>query len=346
MTNLVTELLSRPIGYHAVLAKSLRSVPAAVMLSQGLYWQRIAGEKGNDWWWVTGEEWYNQTGLTAESQATARKILCASGVWFEKLQGLPAKLYYRIDSEALSTFVQEYVETGLSSFRESRKQVSGKDEDRLPGTPETGYREPRNQDSGNPGNKETTLKETKEETKEETKSVPPADAAGRGTTSRKKGPSVKDGNKPGNFKGGAAAVSWTKAVATIFDETNERLHLKNGLEYLPFNWQVCSEENFKQLKNLRVKAIGPDLKAKLNRDPTEGEIIISFRAVFVFAWDYFYRIQKETSGALCFTPTNIYKSYNKIKSTHNGNRKGAAVTQSPLGRGINDNGGFDPKSGY
>ena len=343
--NLISELLNKPIGYHAVLAKALKSVPAAVMLSQGLFWQRVASGKNQDWWWVTAEEWYNQTGLTDESQATARKVLRDSGVWHEKRQGLPAKLYYRIDLDGLSDFVKTFVDGVVSSFRESRKQDPGGNGDRLPGIPVSGSGESREQDTGNDGDKKSNT-EIKEEIKEEIKSNPDADAAGATSHQKAGKASVKDTAKNDGLKAGAAATPWTKQVATIFDEVNERKHAQNNLDYMPFNWAVCSEENFKQLKNLRVNAIDPDFKTRWNRVASEEDILISFRAVFDFAWDYFYRIQKETGGALCFTPTNIYKSYNKIKSTKNGNSKSAPATKSPLGRGINENERFDPRSGY
>jgi len=139
---------------------------------------------------------------------------------------------------------------------------------------------------------------------------------------------------------------WTKTVARIFDQVNEKKHAENRLEYLPFNWKVCAEENFKHLKNLREKAIAPDFKTKHKKEPSEEDLATSFKAVFGVAWDYFYKIQKSTGGALCFTPTNIYKSYNKIKSSLNGNSKNTAATQSALVGAANDPGKFDSKWGY
>lgn len=97
---------------------------------------------------------------------------------------------------------------------------------------------------------------------------------------------------------------------------------------------------------LREKAIVPDFKTKHNADPTEEQVMASFRAVFRLAWEYFYKIQKEKGGALHYTPTSIYKSYNSIKTTaKNGNINGNSTSQH-FTSGIDHNGTFDPKRGY
>jgi len=164
---------------------------------------------------------------------------------------------------------------------------------------------------------------------------------------------VKDGkNGTASRGGGPQTKSWTRVAAEVFDEVAAEKCRENMLDYQPFNWSVCQEENFRQLRNLREKAIAPDFKAKFRTEPTEEQIIGSFRAVFRLAWDYFRRIQKETGGALHYTPTSVYKSYNNIKTTaKNGNINGSAVVGSDgktyqFGQGINDTGTFDPKRGY
>lgn len=111
MIDAISQLLESPVAYHAVLAKALRSVPAAVMLSQGIYWQRQAEKAGRDTFWMTIEGWYEQTGITPESQNTARRVLRNAGFWHEMLVGMPAKTHYRIDVPALVTVITGYLET-------------------------------------------------------------------------------------------------------------------------------------------------------------------------------------------------------------------------------------------
>lgn len=105
------ELLSSPVAYHAALARMLKSPTAAIMLSQGWYWQKINKTQGRDFFWVTGEQWYKQTGLTLEHQKTARKLMRDRGFWLESLMGVPAKLYYRIDLKELFNQLEAFLKT-------------------------------------------------------------------------------------------------------------------------------------------------------------------------------------------------------------------------------------------
>ncbi len=150
---------------------------------------------------------------------------------------------------------------------------------------------------------------------------------------------------------GPQTKSWTRIAAEVFDEVAAEKSRQNHIDYQPFNWDVCQEENFRQLKMLRDKAIIPDFKKKFNKEPTDEQMTNSFRAVFRLAWDYFYKIQKDTGGALHYTPTSVYKSYNNIKTTaQNGNINGTTTINGAganrFGQGVDHNGTFDPKRGY
>jgi hypothetical protein len=146
-----------------------------------------------------------------------------------------------------------------------------------------------------------------------------------------------------------SVTSWTKTAATIFDEVGAELSKAEGIDYIPFNWKVCNEQNFAHLKNLRKLAIEPDFKNKMGHLPNDEEFFASFRAVMTLSFKYFRKIQKETNGALHYTPTSIYSSYNKIKNFKNGNtnNNGSLGGQpSKFGQGGNQNGKYDPAKGY
>src|SRR5690606_24865848 len=160
---------------------------------------------------------------------------------------------------------------------------------------------------------------------------------------------AKDGKNGTASRGPATQTkSWTHRAAQIFDEVAAEKCRENMVEYQPFNWSVCQEENFRQIKMLREKAIAPDFKNKFSADPTDEQMIASFRAVFRLAWDYFRKIQKEKGGALHYTPTSIYTNYNRIKTTatKNGNINGSPATGTTFGSGIDHNGTFDKTRGY
>lgn len=114
------------------------------------------------------------------------------------------------------------------------------------------------------------------------------------------------------------APAWTKEWATAFDEVDKEKCAANGIPYDKFMWTVCAEQSFAHLRNLREKAIIPSLTEKRKREGKEGpiselELLISARAVFSLAWDYFQRIAAETGGTRHYTPQSIYKHYNTLK---------------------------------
>jgi len=94
------ELLQRPIAYHPSFARMLGSTAAAVMLSQGLYWQaRVKSLDG--YWWKTADEWEEETGLSRNEQEDARRKLRQTTFWFEDLRGVPATMYFLVDKDNL-----------------------------------------------------------------------------------------------------------------------------------------------------------------------------------------------------------------------------------------------------
>lgn len=103
----IQTLLQRPIAFHRVFVP-LGGVTGALFLSQLLYWSD-RGSEGNGWIYKTQAEWTDETGMTRREQETARRQLREAGVIEESYKGLPAKLFYRINFEALSVFIEGQV---------------------------------------------------------------------------------------------------------------------------------------------------------------------------------------------------------------------------------------------
>lgn len=97
----ITALLDRPIAYHRVFAEIGGSVTAGVFLSQAVYWSQRASDP-DGWFWKTQKEWHEETYLKRSEQEIARRELRASGILEEKKKGVPAKLYFRVNVEALA----------------------------------------------------------------------------------------------------------------------------------------------------------------------------------------------------------------------------------------------------
>lgn len=173
-----------------------------------------------------------------------------------------------------------------------------------------------------------------------------ADAPDNGPTVVIEIEEVKDGKNGTASKGAGPMTNWTKRVASMFDEVGRRESEAAHIDYQPFNWSVCQEENFRQLKNIRDFAIIPDWKTKYKREPNETELDDCFRIIFTLGWHYLRKIQKEKGGAHHYTPTTIYKQYNPIKTfKHNGsnvNNSGPSNSERDIyrqftfGEGIND----------
>ena len=124
----ITELLKRPVSYHPALARLTGSVPAAVLLSQAIYWQdrvpksRPRGCPGKDWWYHSIQEWEQETALTRDAQKRARECLVQMGILQVKRAGLPARLWFRVDSEALENLLINQLNAGTpkSKIRQQR----------------------------------------------------------------------------------------------------------------------------------------------------------------------------------------------------------------------------------
>lgn len=111
---IVMNLLSdRPIAYHPDIARVAGGVKAGIFLSQLLYWSD-KGKRTDGYIWKTQGEWETETALTRREQESARKILKSKGLLDEKLQGIPAKLYYKINTDILYQLLDDlYVQSSM-----------------------------------------------------------------------------------------------------------------------------------------------------------------------------------------------------------------------------------------
>ena len=106
-------LADRPIAYHPDIARVSGGAKAGIFLSQLLYWSD-KGKRDDGYIWKTQEDWENETALTRREQETARRILKSKGLLDEKLRGVPAKLYYKINTDVLYAMLENlYVQTSM-----------------------------------------------------------------------------------------------------------------------------------------------------------------------------------------------------------------------------------------
>lgn len=121
----VLSLLGRGVlSFHPRLVALSGGVSSALILAQSLYWTRILAKREPDrdgWFWKTREEWTAETTLSRHEQGTARARLAKTAFWQEERRGMPARLWYRIDLDAL----------GLALDREFAGHWDWDDADRL-----------------------------------------------------------------------------------------------------------------------------------------------------------------------------------------------------------------------
>jgi len=93
------EIAGDAVAFYPAFRKVLGLNAAATQfLSQAVYWT----ERTDDgWFYKTTEEWNEELGLTVEEVKGARKKLKAIGILNEQRKGIPAKLYYKVDTDEL-----------------------------------------------------------------------------------------------------------------------------------------------------------------------------------------------------------------------------------------------------
>ncbi|MFP3979149.1 replication protein O [Marinobacter sp. KMM 10035] len=116
------ELLSRPIAFHRAYVDLGLGITGALMLSQCVYWRtRTSNPEG--WFYKSQAEWQQETGMGRREQETARKRLVQAGFLEEDRRGVPAKLYFRVNTEALESALAALV---VSMAESANQECTGK----------------------------------------------------------------------------------------------------------------------------------------------------------------------------------------------------------------------------
>ncbi|EEC0293654.1 replication protein RepO [Salmonella enterica subsp. enterica] len=131
----ILPLLDRPIAFQRSFIRLDMGVNSALFLSQLTYWTNRSADDG--WVYKTQDEWEEETGLTRYEQEGARKKLRGLGVLLERKQGLPARLFYKIDNDVLCQLL-------TSAYKDAEK-------------PHTGMRNTSTPASGKPANIHTEI---------------------------------------------------------------------------------------------------------------------------------------------------------------------------------------------
>lgn len=107
----------RPIAFNRDFARLGIGVTGALMLSQAVYWSKRTSN-ADGWFYKTQADWEEETALSRYEQETARKRLKKLGILEEKKQGIPCKIYFKVNAEKL-------IKTLQTSMGESSKLECG-----------------------------------------------------------------------------------------------------------------------------------------------------------------------------------------------------------------------------
>ncbi|MEO8641878.1 hypothetical protein [Pseudomonas sp.] len=95
----LTELAGSAVAVYPAFRRVLGlSASAAQFLSQAVYWTE---KTGDGWFYKTESEWEQEIGLSNKEVRTARRCLSQISLLAEVRKGVPAKMYFRIDTDLL-----------------------------------------------------------------------------------------------------------------------------------------------------------------------------------------------------------------------------------------------------
>ncbi|NOT67145.1 MAG: hypothetical protein HOP04_02240 [Methylophilaceae bacterium] len=120
---LVIALGKHFVAYYKGLADLTGSPKAALMLGHAMFMTRVVMEKqatrkgGKEgWFYKTATDWTKNTGLSVREIESARKLLVGLGILHERRQGMPAKLWFRVDLDKLAFLLCEFSNTAYRAW--------------------------------------------------------------------------------------------------------------------------------------------------------------------------------------------------------------------------------------
>ncbi|RUS94941.1 hypothetical protein DSM106972_091920 [Dulcicalothrix desertica PCC 7102] len=102
-------MLGSAIAYSPVLAAITGDVKAGIFLSMAYHWMSTDGDS-QGWFSKTKEDWFNKTGLTRRQLDTVVGRLVDLELIFIKYDGLPRRLFYKLNEEAIADAISRYLE--------------------------------------------------------------------------------------------------------------------------------------------------------------------------------------------------------------------------------------------
>lgn len=120
MVALIDAMNDKPIAFNRHYVALGCGINGALMLSQMVYWSKRTKDR-NGFFYKTQDEWEEETGLGRREQETARKKLRELGFVSEHKRGVPCKVHFKVEHDALYTALIQYAQNSQSSLADSAK---------------------------------------------------------------------------------------------------------------------------------------------------------------------------------------------------------------------------------
>lgn len=126
---LLLDIFDLPVSFHRCLVPICGSVTAALLLSHaiGTTQEAEAGhfaDPGRDivdgWFTLSQDQWTRETGLSRWEQETARRLLRQAGLLAERREGMPARVWFKVDKAAIAQALQQQAQTNAARAKAAR----------------------------------------------------------------------------------------------------------------------------------------------------------------------------------------------------------------------------------
>lgn len=154
------------VAFHRGYAEVGGGPLEGLFLSQGVYWQGRTDDP-DGWFYKTQEAWEIEAHLSRRNLGTVRDKLKKRGLLEEQLQGIPAKMHYRINIEKLEQLVADLPTPPKPGDRNKKKKEEETRANKFVRNEQTGMTETSKQDCSKAPNITKTTAETTSETTSE-----------------------------------------------------------------------------------------------------------------------------------------------------------------------------------
>jgi hypothetical protein len=126
---LLLDVFDLPITFHRCLVSVCGSVTAALLLSHAITTTQEAqaghfGDNARDvvdgWFTLSQDQWHRETGMTRWEQETARRLLRQAGFLIERREGMPARVWFKVDKAAVVRALRKQAASNVSRTRPPR----------------------------------------------------------------------------------------------------------------------------------------------------------------------------------------------------------------------------------